>query len=388
MRVLSGPAIYLSRSFRKVRPKSFLGALALGCFGVGSIIAAPHWDIQYHYLKTDSALTINDIVFPGVTRGIVCGYTADRQGKERPLVLLSSDGGQHWAETVVKETGLSLFFLDDSNGWMVTDKGIWSTVESGHTWTKLPKSPSGMLRVWFLDKKHGYAAGLQKRVYETSDAGVTWTLLPILSQVPSSTEFTTFGEIAFSGNNGLISGWYVPPEKGGPGWMEPEAAKKRRQQPNYTVLLQTKDVGKTWIKGEASLFGQATRVVLTAQGIGLGLIEFKDEFDYPSEVYRIQLSDGNNTRVYRSSDRAITDVRLFDGSNRAVIAGYETTGKIYRSPIPGKLKVLTSDDDMETWEEMPVDYRAVAHRAMIAGPDPSHLWIATDTGIILKLAVE
>jgi hypothetical protein len=41
--------------------------------------------------------------------------------------------------------------------------------------------------------------------------------------------------------------------------------------------------------------------------------------------------------------------------------------------------------DLEHWQEMPVDYRAVAHRAMIAGPDEKHLWIATDTGMILKL---
>ena len=32
-----------------------------------------------------------------------------------------------------------------------------------------------------------------------------------------------------------------------------------------------------------------------------------------------------------------------------------------------------------------MDYRAVAHSVIIAGPDEQHLWIATDTGMILKL---
>jgi hypothetical protein len=64
--------------------------------------------------------------------------------------------------------------------------------------------------------------------------------------------------------------------------------------------------------------------------------------------------------------------------------GYETSGPVYRSPIPGKLKVLTSDD-LVKWTEMPVDYRAVAHSALIAGPDSKNVWIATDTGMILKL---
>ena len=128
-----------------------------------------------------------------------------------------------------------------------------------------------------------------------------------------------------------------------------------------------------------------TRISRAPQGIALGLVEYKDEFEYPSEVYRINtLSKGTSDSVFRQKDRAITDVRTFAGSNRGLIAGYQTEGTIYHSPIPGKLKVLTSDD-LEHWEEMTVDYRAVAHRAMIAGPDENHLWIATDTGIILKL---
>jgi hypothetical protein len=66
------------------------------------------------------------------------------------------------------------------------------------------------------------------------------------------------------------------------------------------------------------------------------------------------------------------------------LVGYETAGPVFRSPIPGKLRVLTSSD-LEKWTEMPVDYRAVAHAALITGPDEKHLWIATDTGMILKL---
>jgi hypothetical protein len=37
---------------------------------------------------------------------------------------------------------------------------------------------------------------------------------------------------------------------------------------------------------------------------------------------------------------------------------------------------------------MPVDDRAVAHSAIIAGPDESHVWVATDTGMILKLIAQ
>lgn len=346
-----------------------------------------HWDLQYHYQQINSTLTINALSFPSAVRGIACGSIADRRDNARPIVLLTSDGGEHWTETPVKEVGLSLFFLDDSVGWMVTEKGIWQTVESGHSWTRLPKSPEGILRVWFLDNKHGFASGLEKRVFETTDGGATWTLLPILKQVLGDPTYTTFGEIAFTEMNGMISGWSIPPRPGGPTWMEPEKAGKRPEVPTYSVLLETSDGGKTWTKSEASVFGQITRISMTPQGTALGLTEYRDAFDYPSEVYRINLHDGKSESSFRAKDRAITDVRTFAGSNRALIAGYETAGTIYRSPIPGKLKVLTSDD-LENWQEMKVDYRAVAHSAIIAGPDENHVWIATDTGMILKLSAD
>jgi hypothetical protein len=34
---------------------------------------------------------------------------------------------------------------------------------------------------------------------------------------------------------------------------------------------------------------------------------------------------------------------------------------------------------------MEVDYRAVAQHAVLSGPDAHHLWVATDTGMILGL---
>ncbi len=37
------------------------------------------------------------------------------------------------------------------------------------------------------------------------------------------------------------------------------------------------------------------------------------------------------------------------------------------------------------WDEMKVDYRAVARTVMLAGPDAEHVWAATDTGMILHL---
>jgi len=51
--------------------------------------------------------------------------------------------------------------------------------------------------------------------------------------------------------------------------------------------------------------------------------------------------------------------------------------------VPSKVQVLRSKD-FAVWTEMAVDYRAVAHRAMLAIADEKNLWIATDSGMILK----
>ena len=53
-------------------------------------------------------------------------------------------------------------------------------------------------------------------------------------------------------------------------------------------------------------------------------------------------------------------------------------------PVPGKLKVLKSKD-LKTWADMEVDYRAVGSNAVLAVVDETHAWIATDTGMILRL---
>lgn len=345
--------------------------------------ADPHWEMQYHYHQTDSSLTINDLTFPDQTHGIGCGYTTDRKEKDHPLVILTSDAGATWTESPVKEACLSLFFLEDSTGWMVTDAGVWSTDEAGRAWVKVKTAPANLLRVWFLNRDHGFASGREKHVYETKDAGVTWSPVAIAATAPGDPVYTTYGDIAFNGNKGIISGWNIPPRRGGPDWMEPSQAEKAKQVPHVSILLQTKDAGATWAESHVSLFGQITRVALCSENVGLGLVEFKDAFEYPAEVYRIDLSTGNSSLAFRAKDRAITDIRLFSAT-RGLLVGYETTGPIFRSPIPGKLKVLTSDD-LTTWTEMPVDYRAVAHAALITGPDEKHLWIATDTGMILKL---
>ena len=91
---------------------------------------------------------------------------------------------------------------------------------------------------------------------------------------------------------------------------------------------------------------------------------------------------GKVTTAYRDKLR-VMDCALFRGP-RAFLAAVEPTGRLNTAPIPGKVKILSSTN-LKDWTEMDVDYKANARSLIMAGPDAEHLWVATDTGMILHL---
>src|SRR4051794_22776671 len=83
------------------------------------------WTLQYFYDQEGKDLHITDLVFPSEKRGIAVGAIVDREGRKPQFTsLVTSDGGEHWALTPLKEFPRSLFFLDESNGWMVTGESL------------------------------------------------------------------------------------------------------------------------------------------------------------------------------------------------------------------------------------------------------------------------
>jgi hypothetical protein len=351
--------------------------------------ATGKWEMQYLYDENGSQLVITDLKFPSARRGVAAGYIL-RKGKPSFTVLVTSDSGVKWTQVPVREEPVSLFFLDETIGWMVTDKGLWQTDESGRTWRKLPNFPKDLTRVHFLDRKHGWAIGAKMQILETHDGAATWTPIAALSGLTVNPDYTFFGWITFSSShNGIIAGWNIPPRRSGvPDWMDPEKAQTRRLVPATLVLLQTTNGGKTWEPSTASIFGRVTRVSLTPGGDSLGLVEFNDNFQWPSEVYRFHAGMGDSTRLFRKADRLTTDILLTE-SGTAYFAGIELKAAVRDNPIPGKVSIVRLAAGGEP-EEMPVDYRANAHSVVIAsapatGSLEPNIWVATDTGMILKL---
>jgi hypothetical protein len=351
--------------------------------------AGERWRIEYFYDPAeDSEFNIADLAFPSARVGMAAGQIVGR-GKPKPYAVATTDGGRTWTPVAVPEAAVSLFFADERTGWLVApDSNIWRTGDFGQKWIKLKPAP-GALRVYFRDQKRGWAVGGNKSVWQTADGGATWTALAAAGAPETAREHSVYSAIAFAGpKDGMIVGWSKPPRPGergrAPDWVDPEG--QPREWPGIGISLQTRDGGGTWKATETSMFGQSTALSLAPNGRGLLLVEFFGRFDYPSEVYRIDLGTGKSTRAFRRKDRAVTDV-LVEARGPSYLAAIEPPGTLFHSPVPGKLKILKSED-LENWTEMDVDYRAVARRAFLAAPNGENVWVATDTGMILKLASE
>ncbi|MGH9673794.1 MAG: WD40/YVTN/BNR-like repeat-containing protein [Bryobacteraceae bacterium] len=338
------------------------------------------WQLQYFYDKDDSSLVLIDLKFFDRNRGMAAGYIEEKS-KGKPSALITADGGVTWKLEPLKEPPRSLFVLDDSHAWMVTDKGVWKTDEAGRSWRKIARR-EGLLRVHFLDAQRGWGVGAPKQFLQTTDGGRTWNPVRVQAEAKTTPEFTAYTFIDFSdGANGIVTGWSAPPRWRSrlPSWMEPDIASRRRQLPTLSLMLSTADGGKTWNGSSTSAFGRIV-CLRASDRPPLLLVEYQDAFDWPAEVMVVDARAGRNASVFRQRDRAVTDVAGIQGV--AYLAAIEPAGQVRSSPIPGRLHVLTSRD-LKTWEEAEVDYRAVGARAFLArmGGD---LWVATDTGMILK----
>ena len=338
----------------------------------------------YFHDEDKSSLTLGDFRFASDRRGFACGVLHEK-GRPRPVVLTTADGGNQWTLMPVKEACRSLFFLSESLGWMVSESGLWKTEESGRDWKKIDNLQN-VNRVHFLDAQRGFAAGVDKGVWETADGGRHWKPLEAAQSAPGKSENTSWNWIEFANPlYGLIAGSSRAPRRDRPQfpeWMDPEVWNRRREWPTLTLLMQTQDSGKTWKASGSSLFGTLVRVRLRPELTGLALVEYRETFDYPSEVYELDFPRDKTVSVYRRKDRAVTDIGL---TGRDVfLGGIDTTGLLRRTPVPGKVRILRSQD-LKHWEVMAVDYRAVATRVMLSVIDATHAWAATDTGMILRL---
>lgn len=348
-----------------------------------SACQAQSWKIDYFYDKDRSSLYIADAAFLSATQAIAIGGI-DEKDKRRPVIGRSSDAGKTWAFEPTKENPVSLFFLNETNGWMVTQKAILGSSDGGKTWKRL--SPlGGMRKLHFLTAQHGFAVGAPKAAFETHDGGVNWIPIAAAQTPTSNPDHTTYDVIAFGNEKyGAIFGSAIPPRRGSvPEWMDPQRTAGVRQVPTLTLLLSTVDGGKTWTPSTAPLFGRPTVARMSPLGFGLLVFRYENQFEAPSEVYQMDLT-GTSSKIgtlFKQKDRLITDALIRpDGS--ILMAGVEPPAQAPGVPIPVKVKILESKD-RKTFTEMPVNYRASARRVFLSAVGDK-VWAITDTGMVLR----
>jgi hypothetical protein len=282
----------------------------------------------------------------------------------------------HWSQYEVKERPVSLFFLNDGLGWMVTDRGLWSTVEGGRAWIKI-QSRKGILQAWFLDADRGYITGLKGLVQETRDGGKTWVQLEAGEKAPNAPSLN-YDIVSFQGAHGIIVG---APDGSAP---VPSNPGSESSPTGKLAVLETQNGGKNWAYGTIPMYGELARLRISNGGFIVSVILYPDpKYPVSSAVFKTPLGSPDGRVIFAERDRAATDIVLL-GDGGAVLATIEPPGNSTQVPIPGKLKMLQSAN-LKVWREMDVDYRVVAQRAVIAAPDSRHMWVATDTGAILKL---
>ena len=296
--------------------------------------------------------------------------------------MTTTDGGAHWAFEDVKELPYSLNFLNASQGWMITDKGVWGTEEGGRSWKKL-SGVKGLERLYFLDENHGFAVGEQKAIYETSDGGKNWTKREVATPRPMEARDVVYSGVTFFGpKHGIIIGSWSPDAVSQQmEWLNAEQARKTKL-PMSALVMETQDGGKTWQGFESNIQGKLIQTRFFDANTILGLVEYRAGGKAPSEVFQIDLKTHTTKSLFHQEQRIARSVVILPGGE-VVVAAIEMAGTFNQVPIPGKLRMMTTTS-MSTWLTEKSDYRAEARIPMLAAADANNVWVATDTGMILK----
>jgi len=341
---------------------------------------------NYFYIKPDSKLVLIDFTVGSDKVAWAVGGTISDGGRTKGVILSTSNAGQSWALAELKFLPRSLFALDDSSLWAVSEKGeIWFTAEGGRDWRKLSRQEPA-LRVHFLNNQTGFLIGRKKTFMRSDDAGKTWRHVPAAAQVGTTSSNITFRAIDFwNGKIGLVAGSADPPERRGrivlPDWMEPEIASYRNNRPGLMAGLETMDGGATWVKQEVSGFGYVNKSMIGSDGTGFTLVKFDRSFTFGGELYSFYpRSDKKGALLLRPKDLELQDVSYIPGDG-VYVAATERQGNL---PVPTKVRIKYSKDFIK-WVDIAVDYRAVARKVILATTPSGKIFAALDQGTILAL---
>jgi photosystem II stability/assembly factor-like uncharacterized protein len=90
--------------------------------------------------------------------------------------IWTSDGGETWKE--VQTSGMSAFFIDNSNGWIAGYMSMAKTTDGGVTWNKINLPIQDYMfwitSIYFKNINEGFVCTSDNEVFKTTDSGITW----------------------------------------------------------------------------------------------------------------------------------------------------------------------------------------------------------------------
>ncbi|HEY1336404.1 MAG TPA: YCF48-related protein [Bryobacteraceae bacterium] len=234
-----------------------------------------------------------------------------------------------------------------STAYLLCEQGtLWTTVDSGKTWTPRDMKAAEKVRaVSFLDAQHGLAVGDRGLLIATDDGGRTW-------QKRDSGTTNHLMDISFVGSSGWIAafqGVVLHTSDGGKTWAAQKTGTTQTLESIYFAdekhgwavgwagtILRTLDGGEKW-----------EQVKVTAATWSLTSVFFKDDKNgwivgFAGQILRSK--DGGATwQPQTSSVRGWLTSIAFDAKGRGWITHDDG--------------FLTSEDNGETWKNVPAEGR-------------------------------
>jgi len=160
----SGPSV----AIRSVWSFNATTAIVAGGYVNGGCYRTTNNGGNWAYTATGN---IFDLWFVNDQLGFCCG--------EGGVLHKTIDGGITWQQlTSPTFTNLnSVFFLNDTLGFIGGEASSWKTIDGGASWTLLGNVMQFCMSLFFTDPDTGYAVGVSGQALRSTDGGDTWNTI-------------------------------------------------------------------------------------------------------------------------------------------------------------------------------------------------------------------
>lgn len=234
----------------------------------------------------------------------------------------TTDGGLSWTETYMQEGGNSIYFINDSVGFVAQGGmtgfspfvywgAISKTTDGGLNWTKIiPDTTICFNSIYFISADTGYAVGITRAeegfILKTTDGGDNWQTIVCENSPGLNSVFFTCN------NTGYVAG-------------------------SFGILWSTTDAGATWDGLPDGTTASLKSVCFTSENLGFAVGEHET-------ILKTSDAGTNWTSVYSGTDRCMNSVYFTDATTGYIVG---EQGMIYKTADAGinwSLKYQASQD--------------------------------------------